>query len=94
MKYLLEKAPSNSRTWTVHTKNLAEKYGISDLLGFLNNPPMKKETFKEMIITKITSFHEAELRSDAVRNSKMEFLNVSLLSPVTATCVGWVPWRT
>ena len=41
---------------------------------------MKKQKFKEMIITKITSFHESKLRADADRNSNMEYLNVATLS--------------
>ena len=55
-------------------------YDIPNLLDLLLKPPMKHKKFKEIIMTKITSFHERKLRADAATNSKMGFLNVSTLS--------------
>ena len=79
-RYLWNEAPANSRTWTVHIKNLSAQYQIPDLNKLLDTQPWKKETFKEFIITKIVAYKEAELRDEATRNSKMKFLNVSTLS--------------
>ena len=79
-RYLWNEAPANSRTWTVHIKNLSAQYQIPDLNKLLDSQPWKKETFKEFIITKIVAYKEAELRDEATRNSKMKFLNVSTLS--------------
>ena len=80
VKYLLDEAPNNSRTWSIHAKHLAQLYGIQDLVDLLKRHPIKHAKFKEIILTKITSFYERKLRLDAANNSKMEYLNVSTLS--------------
>ena len=78
VKYLLENSQTNSRTWSMHVKNLTEKYGIEDPLSCLKRDPPEKLQYKECIQTKICSYQEKNLRILAANNSKMTFLNVSL----------------
>ena len=78
VKYLLEESCENSRTWSVHVRNLALKYGIPDPLLLLNSDPMSKESFKEMISTRIVSYFEGEMRDKSLNNSQMRYLNVSI----------------
>ena len=75
--YLLMMTDDSSTTWTAHVRILAKKYGTPDPLYLLENINLlSKEHWKTMINTKITIFHEKELRSLALNNSKMRFLNV------------------
>ena len=78
VKYLLESAPTNSNTWSIHLKNLAVMYEIEDPFALITKKPPSKEAFKTHISAKITSYWEKALRRAASSNSKMEFLNVSL----------------
>ena len=52
-------------------------YEIPNILELLQKPPLSKEAFKELVITKITTHHESELWDEALRNSKMTYFNVS-----------------
>ena len=56
-------------------------YGIEDPSKCLERPPPSKETYKKDILTKITAFHERELRQIALSKieTSMKYLNVSLL---------------
>ena len=56
-------------------------YGIDDPLTCLERPPPTKNVFKRDILSKITSFHERELRKVALSKSEtsIKYLNVSLL---------------
>ena len=78
VKYLLENSQTNSRTWSMHVKNLTEKYGIEDPLSCFKRDPPEKLQYKEYIQTKICSYQEKSLRILAANNSKMTFLNVSM----------------
>ena len=51
---------------------------IDDPLECLLKNPPSKATYKEYILTKIVSFHERELRTEAIDKDKMKYLNVSL----------------
>merc|ERR1711942_308601 len=62
VKYLLQTAPDNSRTWAIHVKNLAEKYGLPNPLDCLNTEPPSKSEFSEHIQTKISAYYEKMLR--------------------------------
>ena len=53
-------------------------YGIDDPLTCLLKDPPSKHSYKEYILTKITSFHERELRLSAEANSRMQYFNVTL----------------
>ena len=75
--YLLKNMDTNSRTWSIYLTNVASMYGITLPIELIKQPPQPKETFKEYILTKITVFHESELRQRAQDNSKMKFLNVA-----------------
>ena len=81
VKYLLETSASNSRTWAVHLRNISKMYGIDDPLMCLQRHTPTKNVFKRDILSKITSFHERELRKIALSKSEtsMKYLNVSLL---------------
>ena len=51
-------------------------YGLEDPLECLFRDPPKKHEYKEIIMTKITAFHEQELRRHA--KSTLKYLNVSV----------------
>lgn len=76
--YLLENMDNNSRTWSAHLSNVAKMYDITPPLELMRQSPPSKASFKEHILTKITSFHESELRISAKNNSKMKYFNVSM----------------
>ena len=78
IKYLLETSQNNSRTWAIHIKHLAAKYGLPHPLECLKSDPPLKSTFKEYIRTKICVFYERTLREKAQNNSSMKYLNMSL----------------
>ena len=80
VKYLLKTSSSNSRTWSMYVRFLAQKYGLPDPLTTLESDLRSKSNFKESVMTKISAFHENDLRQMAVNNSRMNYLNVSLLS--------------
>ena len=78
IEYLLETSQNNSRTWAIHIKHLAAKYGLPHPLECLKSDPPLKSTFKEYIRTKICVFYERTLREKAQNNSSMKYLNMSL----------------
>ena len=79
VKYLLQISPNNSRTWSTHLRHISKMYGIEDPLKCLESVPPPKKVYKKNVITKITAFHERELRQLTVDNSAMIYLNVSLI---------------
>ena len=79
VKHLLETSEENSRTWSVHLRHLCRHNGLPDPLDWLRQDPPLKSTFKESVITKICAKHENELRLKAKQNSKLTYMNVSLL---------------
>ena len=78
VKYLLESSPENSRTWSIFIRQLSNMYGLADPLHCLHSDPPKKSQYKEHILTRVTAFHETELREKAKSNSNMTYLNVSV----------------
>ena len=52
---------------------------MEDPLSCMLRDPPSKSQYKETVLTKILAFHEMELRSLAAENSKMKYLNVSLI---------------
>ena len=80
IKYLLQTSPPNSRTWAVHVRFLAQKYEIDDPLELMKLDAPSRESFKELVETKIVTFYEKDLRRKASENSRMLYLNVDLLS--------------
>ena len=57
VKYLLETSSENSRTWSIHLRNLCRMYGLKDPLENLKNDPPSKSSYKTEVNTKIQSFH-------------------------------------
>ena len=45
VKYLLETSSENSRTWSIHLRNLCHMYGIKDPLENFKNDPRKFNVF-------------------------------------------------
>ena len=80
VKYLLANSPVNSRTWAINLRHISKMYHLEDSLLLLQTKPPEKSTFKELIITKITSFHEHEMKVKANNNSLMKYMNVNLSS--------------
>ena len=78
IKYLLSSSPDNSRTWANNMRHVASMYGLEDPLSCLQRDPPEHSSFKEMVITKITAFHEKELRRKANGNGLMKYLNVNM----------------
>ena len=58
----------NSRTWSIFLRTLSKQYGLEDPLKCLSRDPPKKSEYKEKVLTKITAFHEKELRQQAESN--------------------------
>ena len=63
LKYLLENSSENSRTWAINLRHISRMYGLEDPLECLMKNPPPKSIYKEHIMTKITSFHEKQLRN-------------------------------
>ena len=80
VKHILKTSPDNIRTWAVHIRHLCSQYGLEDPLQYLSRDPPSRESWKELIMTKIACYHENHLRSMARTNSLMTFFNVNLLS--------------
>ena len=71
-------SPENSRTWSVFLRYISKLYGLEDPLQCLYRDPPKKSEYREKVLTKITAFHEKELRQQVASNSLMTYLNVSI----------------
>ena len=78
-KYLLENSTNNSHTWAINLRHISKIYELEDPLECLKKSPPSKSHYKELILTKITSYHERELRKDASTKELMPYLNVSLI---------------
>ena len=78
VKYLLSTSPDNSRTWAVNIRHVSKMYQLEDPLICLQRDAPKHSEYKEMIMTKITAFHERELRMKAQNNEGMKYLNVQM----------------
>ena len=92
LKYLLKMSDSNSLTWAAHVRILFLMYKLPDPLILLDAPPWPKGKWKHHTQIAITSYHEATLRSKALRNFKLEYLNVQAtgLSGRPHPVLSWV----
>ena len=80
MKYILRMSNNSSVTWSIHVRLLCLLYGLPDPLHLLENEAVwPKEKWKTLTKTRVTIYHESNLRSKAESNSKMDFLNVNAL---------------
>ena len=80
VKYLLSTSSENSRTWVINLRHISRMYQLEDPLSCLEKFPPSKSAYKELISTKITSFHEKEMKVKAKENSLMHYMNVNLCS--------------
>ena len=78
VKYLLSTSSENSTTWAINLRHICKMYGLEDPLTSLSKNPPSKNTYKEIIMTKISAFHEMELKEQTSKNSQMVCLNVNL----------------
>ena len=62
----------------MYLRSLSKQYGLPDPLDLIKTEPMAKETFKNMVMSRITAYHEKSLREKASINSKMTFMNVAV----------------
>ena len=68
-----------SVTWSNHVQLLCLKYGLPSPLSLLQtSPPWSKESWTCLVKSRVTNWHENHLRTLALKNSKMQFLNVQL----------------
>ena len=79
VEYILKMCSMNSTTWSNHVQLLCIKYGLPSPLSLLKSSPTKP-TWNTMVKTKVTIWHEKELKRISAGNSKMQYLNVQLLS--------------
>ena len=78
VKYLLQTSSDNSRTWVINLRHISRMYQLEDPLSCLGRSPPEKSSYKELITTKIASFHEREMKMKAENNDLMQYMNVSL----------------
>ena len=74
----MNNSPQNSHTWSRHIRNIARIYEIEDPVNLIEQKPPSKTHFKDYIITKITAYHEKQLRMDSIKNSKMTYFYVNV----------------
>ena len=77
--YILKMCKGNSTTWSNHVQLICQKYGIpSPLALLLSGPACSKSSLNTLVKTRVTVWHEEDLRRKAASNSKMQYLNVEL----------------
>ena len=77
--YILKMCDSNSSTWSNHVQLLCQQYGLPSPLSLLqSSQPVTKLSWRTLVKTRVTSWHEKALRERAEENSKMKYLNVQL----------------
>ena len=67
-----------SLTWTAHLKLLFIQYNLPDPLALLQSPVWSKESWKALIKSSVTNYHETIWRRKAEDNSKLKFLNIQV----------------
>ena len=69
----------NSSTWSNHVQLLWQQHGLPSPLSLLQSPqPATKQSWRTLVKTRVTAWHEKALRARAEENSKMKYLNVQL----------------
>ena len=77
--YILKMCNNSSTTWSNHLQLLCIKYGLpSPLSLLLKESPWSKESWNCLVKTRVTIWHEKDLREKSLNNSKMKYLNVQL----------------
>ena len=70
-------------------RNVFKMYDLEGPLTYLQKDPPSKTEFKEIVLTKVTVFHEEELRKLAAENRKMEYMNVYLTGSGGKLTLRW-----
>ena len=79
VRYILMMTDDSSTTWSAHLRILCKRYSLPDPLSLLENETAWSKTrWKTLTKTNVTVFHEKELRHRALKNSKMEYLDVQV----------------
>ena len=79
VKYILMMCDASSTTWSNHLQLICLKYGLPSPLSLLQtSPPWSKQSWACLVKTRVTNWHEANLRTKALSNSKMKYLNVQI----------------
>ena len=78
VQYLLKYSNEKSHTWCRYIRKLACMYEIRDPLDAIADTPQSKREYSAYISTKITVYHERQLREASKGNSKMVYLNIQL----------------
>ena len=79
VNYLFSHVSENSKTWSNFVKLLSKQYGLEDPVYIFRKYPPEKSKFKNDVLIRIRSFHEAELRKHASDGEKLKYFNVSIL---------------
>ena len=79
VRYILMMSDDKSTTWSQHLRLLCRQYQLPDPLKLIQSSSlMSKSEWKTLTTTRVTVFHEKELREKAVRNNNLQYLNVQL----------------
>ena len=62
----------------MNLRHITQMYGLEDPLLCLEREAPTKSDYKDTVMSKITAFHEHELRMKAGENEYMKYLNVNL----------------
>ena len=82
VKYILKMCSTNSTTWSNHVQLLCQKYNLPSPLQLMEKQAIwPKVSWKCLVKTSVTVYHENKLRTEAQFNSKMNYLNVKLVGP-------------
>ena len=77
--YIMKMAGEKSTTWSFHLRLICQLYALPDPLELMQQPAMSKSAWKTLVTTRVTAYHEAQLRQIALKNSNLTYLNVQLL---------------
>ena len=79
VQYIMKMATESSTTWSAHVRLLCRMYDLPDPLALMQQLPMSKLQWTTLVSTKVTVYHEADLRGKALKNSSLEYFNVQLI---------------
>ena len=77
--YIVKMVSESSTTWSYHIRQVCLKYGLPDPINLLQYAAVPRSAWKELVRTRVTAYHEAELRRAARSNSTLEYFNVEAL---------------
>ena len=69
VKYILCMAKDNSTTWSNHVRLLCKQYSLPDPLTLFEGVQYSKENWKDLVVSRVTVYHERILRQKASTNS-------------------------